>query len=275
MSTMSYEMKKEILRLNHPEKVLAFFPGMNEKCAASIYGIDVEVYREIKAEFSNNAMLAADELLKDMNFVDNIKNLPFQKGDVILGFGDSITDDYQSWFELLKNILEKIHGHGIFRFVNAGWSGDTSLQLIKRFVGASNENPDWIICMVGTNDAIRNKLLPERTNISFEETTKNLDYLKELARETTNAEWIWITPPNVCPEIIDAHPITELLKNTWHTEDIRKIADYMKKGNEPVVDLWEEFGDPVNIELLMDDGLHPSIKGHKVIVRKLIQVLSK
>ena len=273
MNIMSYEELKEILQLNHPEKFLAFFPGMNEKCAADIYGLDFEVYRGIKAEFRNNAKLAADELLQDINFVTCVKKLPFKKGDVILGFGDSITDDYQSWFEILKYILQQVYGIDTFKFVNAGFSGDTSLQLIKRFVGVVSEKPDWIICMVGTNDAIRNKMLPDRTNISFEETTKNLDYLRKLAKEKTNAEWIWITPPNVNSETIDASPITELLQNTWNKEDIRIIAEYMKSRREPVIDLWEVFGDPVNDELLLNDGLHPSIKGHKLIVSQLVYEL--
>ena len=265
---------KEILKLNHPEKFLAFFPGMNENTAAAIYGINVEAYRAIKAEFTNNAKLAADELLQDINFVKRVEKLPFKKGDVVLGFGDSITDDYQSWFEILSFVLEKVFGQNAFKLVNAGWSGDTSLQLIKRFLGVANENPDWIICMIGTNDAIRNKLLPERTSISFEETAGNLDYLTKLAKKKTNAEWIWMTPPNVNPETIDAHPFTEFLQNAWDTEDLRKIAEYMKSRKEPVIDIWEAFGNPVNDELLSSDGLHPSIKGYKEIVRQLVEQLT-
>ena len=274
MSKMSYEEIKEILKLNHPEKCLAFFPGMSENTAAAIYGINVEVYKAIKAEFSNNAKLAADELLQDIKFVKRVEKLPFKKGDVILGFGDSITDDYQSWFEILTFVLEKVFGQNAFKLVNAGWSGDTSLQLIKRFLGVANENPDWIFCMIGTNDAIRNKLLPERTSISFEETVRNLDYLTKLAVKKTNAEWVWMTPPNVNPKTIDAHPFTEFLQNAWNTEDLRKIAGYMKSRKEPVIDIWEAFGNPANDELLSSDGLHPSIEGYKEIVRQLVEQLT-
>jgi acyl-CoA thioesterase I len=273
MIKMALEEIKEIMQLNHPEKFLAFFLGMSEQTAADIYGIDIEIYIEIKREFQNNAKEAADVLLKDSKFVEQIKKLPFKKGQTILGFGDSITDDYQSWFEILTHLVDKVFGEKYFNMVNAGISGDTSLMLIKRFVGVVNEKPDWIICMVGTNDSIRNKLLPTRTNITFEETKKNLDYLVKLSQKKINSEWIWITPPNINVEKIDAHPITELLQNTWNKEDVRSIAEYMKSRNEKTVDLWKVFGDPVNDEYLMYDGLHPSLEGHKAIVKELVKSL--
>ena len=270
---MTLDEVKELMQLNHPEKFLAFFPGMSEKVAADIYGIEFDVYKQIKNEFKNNAKNAADDLLKDILFVEQIKNLPFKKGDTILGLGDSITDDFQSWFEILTNVLEKVFGKDCFKMVNAGISGDTSLAMIKRFVGVVNEKPDWIICMIGTNDSIRNKLLPTRTTISFEETKKNLDYLVELNNEKVDAKWIWMTPPNVNVEKIDSHPITELLQVTWNKEDVRNIAEYMKDRKEATVDLWEVFGDPVNDDYLMYDGLHPSLEGHKAIVKELIKNL--
>ena len=273
MVEMSLDEIKEIMQLNHPEKFLAFFPGMSEQTAADIYGIDVDVYKQIKNEFKENANNTADALLKDSLFVKQIKKLPFKKGDTILGLGDSITDDYQSWFEILTFLLDKIFGKNYFKMVNAGISGDTSLMIIKRFVGVVNERPDWIICMVGTNDSIRNKLLPTRTTISFEETKNNLDYLVKLNKKNIEARWVWLTPPNINVEKIDAHPITELLQNTWNKEDVRVIAEYMKTRKEPVVDLWNVFGDPVNDDYLMCDGLHPSLKGHEIILKELVKQL--
>ena len=268
---MTLDEIKEIMQLNHPEKFLAFFPGMSEQVAADIYGIDIDIYRQMKNEFQNNAENAADELLKDPLFVEQIKNLPFKKGQTVLGFGDSITDDYQSWFEILTRLVDKVFGEKYLNMINAGISGDTSLQLVKRFIGVVNEKPDWIFCMIGTNDSIRNKLLPTRTNISFDESKKNLEYLTELNNEKIGANWVWLTPPNINVEKIDAHPITELLQVTWNKQDVRNIAEYMKTGKEKSIDMWKVFGDPVNNDLLMEDGLHPSLTGHKAIVKEVVK----
>ena len=54
--------------------------------------------------------LLPEELLIDKKFVEDVRRLPFLKGQKIVGYGDSITDDYQSWFEILSVILDRVHG---------------------------------------------------------------------------------------------------------------------------------------------------------------------
>jgi lysophospholipase L1-like esterase len=44
---------------------------------------------------------------------------------------------------------------------------------------------------------------------------------------------------------------------------------------DPVVDLQDAFGTPPPPELLLPDGLHPSLAGQKTIVRALVETLSK
>ena len=115
--------------------------------------------------------------------------------------------------------------------------------------------------MIGTNDSIRSMLFPSRTNITFEETAKNFDYLVELGKQKTEAEWIWITPSNVNTEKIASGRFTEILQNCWKKEDLQLIGKEMKKRSETAVDTWELFGNPLNDDFLLEDGLHPSIEG--------------
>ena len=48
----------------------------------------------------------------------------------------------------------------------------------------------------------------------------------------------------------------------------------MRQLPDPVVDLQKIFGCPANPDLLLSEGIHPSLAGHKAIVTALIEQLT-
>src|SRR5215210_39926 len=168
---------EEAMQYHHPEKTLASLPGGQEidnEILASFFGTDAQTYREIKDTFAERTRRCAYELLQDARFAPLVDRLPFEAGTTVVGLGDSITDDYQSWLEILRHLLAERRPESGIYLVNAGISGDTSSGLLGRLLDILEGNPAWIITLIGTNDVpfIRDPLT--KSLVSPEETGKNL-----------------------------------------------------------------------------------------------------
>jgi acyl-CoA thioesterase I len=279
MAEWNNEQLQFMLQFVHHEKTLAGMPGIEDPeqqsiLLAQIFGLSPEYYRAHKQSFADLAWQAARELLNDPMFRQRFDRLPFSSSEKIIGLGDSITDDYQSWIEILRCLFVQGCPEKELTVVNAGVSGDTTAQVIARFLGVVNENPDWIICMIGTNDARRHGLDPVKTLVSLDETVRNLAALHHFASAQTQAKWVWMTPASVIEEQIPLHWHLGQFQLSWKNEDLAAIADAIRQRPEPVVDLQAIFGTPPDPALLLLDGLHPSIEGQKHIVRALVEKLS-
>lgn len=261
------------LQFFHPEKIsiLASMPGMNEEVVAKIYGIDMVWYQNLKNNFQQNAQRAAQELLTNPTFATQVDQLPFAPGTIIVGLGDSITDDCQSWLEILRHLLAQRRPQDKIQVINAGVSGDTTDQMITRFFEITLQQPDWIICFAGTNDARRHGQSPTKVLVSLEETAKNLQMLRHFANSETTAKWMWITPASVIEEQIVKHWFLGQLEVMWLNKDLQAIAELINQQPEPVVNLQPIFGMPANPDLLLPDGLHPSLAGQKAIVKAVVE----
>ena len=127
-----------IIQFQHPEKMLMKLPTQPEITDAMIapfFGLDPDVYVEIRADFTERARSSARELLENFDFRERVDRLPFETETTIVGLGDSITDDLQSWFEILRYLVEERRPQDNIRFINAGISGDTTPQIITWFLG--------------------------------------------------------------------------------------------------------------------------------------------
>jgi len=191
-----------------------------------------------------------------------------------VGLGDSITDDNQSWLEILRHLLAIRRGRDRIEVVNAGVSGDTTSQIISRFLDVVLSAPDWILCLCGTNDARRHGESPTKTLVSAAETERNFAALRHFAATQTSARWVWITPPPVIADKIAAHWFLGPLQVRWRNADLAAVATAARRQGDPVVDLHAAFGDPPDPDLLLPDGLHPSLAGQKVIAKALVEKLS-
>ena len=274
MSNLTREQLSYLIQFFHPDKILARLPGMSETTVALTYAIDVELLREIKAQFADRARKAAAQLLADAAFAERIDRLPFQSGHKIVGLGDSITDDYQSWFEILRHALRLRRPDDDINLINAGISGDTSAQIVSRFLAVVAEKPDWIICMMGTNDARLQGEKPTKVLLSPEETEKNCALLRNFAATQTNARWLWMTPATVDDALIRRHWFLAPLQVNYRNQDLDAVAEIIKRQSDPVVDLQRVFGHPPVTDFLLDDGLHPSLEGQMAILRALVARLS-
>lgn len=270
MSNYTSEQQAYIIQFQHPEKMLAGLPGFNEPMAAELFGLQMTQYQEIVTTFSERAHQAARELLNEEGFQKAFFRLPLAPGDTIVGLGDSITDDYQSWVEILRHCLSLTRPEAACSVVNAGYSGDTTTQVIARFWDVIHVSPQWIICLIGTNDARLHGLKPEKTLVSLAETAKNLQALRSFARTQTNARWLWMTPPPVIEEQIAQDWFLSPFQMMWRNQDLDALRALILEQPDPVVNLQPVFGFPANPQYLLSDGLHPSIEGQKAMLRSLV-----
>lgn len=276
MSEQPYALEElsYIIQFQHPEKTLAGMPGMNDALVAMLHNIDLVTYQTIKMHFAGNARNAAMDLLSDHAFAAQVDRLPFVAGEIIVGLGDSITDDYQSWLEILRHLLALRRPQDNLTVINAGISGDTTANLISRFLDVVHAKPDWIFCFVGTNDARLHGESPTKTLLSLSETAANLHMLRHYAAKQTQAEWVWLTPATVIEDWISVDWFLGPLQLGWRNSDMAAIAELMRDLPDPVVDLQAVFGTPANPDYLLPDGLHPSLAGQKAIVTALVERLA-
>jgi lysophospholipase L1-like esterase len=272
---MQNPMIENWVQFMHIEKLYGYLPGMDEALMARLFGLDLEGYREVKGRFDANTRKAARELLEDPAFAEHVDRLPFRAGDTVIGIGDSLTDDLQSWLEIVRHLLEERRPRDEIRIVNAGLSAHTTAMVLRRFVpNVVAREPDWIVCLLGGGDATRVGPEPNKTQVSLEETAKNLEAMRRIAQTQTEANWVWITPPTFDEERAAAYPPFRMGQSHWRNEDVLAIGDFIRKQKEPVVDLQAVFGTPADPELQGPDGVHPSLAGQKAIARVFVETLT-
>lgn len=277
MGSLSRAEIEAAVRYHHPEKTLATLPTrpeISDDMIAPFFGTDVETYKEIKTAFAERARRCARELLRDRSFADLVERLPFEPGTTVAGIGDSITDDLLSWFEILRHLFAESRPESEVRFVNAGISGDTTSRLLSRVLYVLEEEPAWILILIGTNDVPFVREPPTKTLVSREETAGNLRALRDLTKSKSDVRLVWMTPPPVNEDRTASVPAGQ---PAWRNEDLKKVARLVCEvaGKDPVVDLGKAFGDPANLELLLPDGLHPSLTGQKTIAAALVERLAR
>ncbi len=268
-------MIEKLVQFTHLEKLYGYLPGMDEATVARLFGLDEAAYREIKDRFDANARGAARELLEDPSFAERVDRLPFGAGETVLGVGDSFTDDLQSWLEILRHLLQERRPQDEMNIVNVGLSAHTTAMVLRRFVpNVVAQKPDWIICLLGGNDATRIGPVPNKPQVSVEETAENLEAMRRIAQTQTGANWVWITPPTYDEERASSFPPFQMGQSAFRNEDVVAIGDYIRKQPETVVDVQEVFGIPVNSELQGPDGVHPSLAGQKAIAKAFVERLT-
>ncbi|MEW6752242.1 MAG: isochorismatase family protein [Candidatus Latescibacterota bacterium] len=269
------EQLDRLVQFCHPEKAFSGLPGVDGADFSRLFGLDADTYCNRRQAFAGLARQAAEGMLADADLAARVDRLPFVPGATVVGLGDSITDDLQSWLEILRHLLHLRRPGDRIRVINAGISGDTTAQIISRFLAVVLEEPDWVVCMAGTNDARRHGRNPSKILVSIEETDRNLAMLRHFAATQTTARWLWITPGTVIPHRIAAHWLLGQGQLMWSNDDLAAIADLLRRRSEPTVDLQPLFGNPADPSLLLDDGLHPSLAGQEAIARAVVEKLTE
>ena len=273
---MKEQMIHELVRFTHLEKTYGYLPGMGNATAAALFGLDETAYQDTKNRFDENARAAARGLLEVDRLAGRVDRLPFRAGDVVLGIGDSFTDDLQSWLEILRHLLGLRRPQDGISVVNQGVSAQTTAMALRRFVQTvAARQPDWVICFLGGNDVTRVGPEPNKAQVGLQETIENLEAMQRMATALTDARWVWITPPTFDEERAAAYPPFQMGQSQWHNADVLAIAEFIREQEAPVVDLQAVFGLPADPELQGPDGVHPSLAGQRTIARAFVERLSR
>lgn len=259
------------VQFTHLEKLYGYLPGM-AAAQPAIFGLDPESYTKIIEGFAAAARGAAEELLADDEFAAAVDALPFRAGQTVYAVGDSLTDDSQSWAEILRFLLELRKPD--VTVINGGLSAHTTAMVQRRWPATlTAAKPDWVLCLLGGNDVTRVGPDAAKTQVSLAESMINLAELRRIAELKGVAEWVWLTPVPVVPDRVATNPGFRFGESTWDNADLVAFAEAMHDLPGPLVDLTEVFGVPGDPDLQGPDGVHVSLAGHQAIVRALITTL--
>lgn len=274
MPELSQDQFEFILQFIHAEKILGMLPVVNDTTVAALFGITAAEYRAVRDKISDRARTAARELLSEPKFAAKIDSLPIHAEYTVVGVGDSFTDDDQSWLEILRFVLQSRFSQCKLNIVNSGVSTQTSTHIVARFQEVIALQPDLVVFFFGTNDAQRIDACPDKTLVGIEESNDNFELLNKLVRSETAADVIWFTPTGILEGRIAKHWMLGNTGSSWLSTDVERVAERIRAIPETVVDLTRVFGEPPRGDLLLEDGLHPSLSGHKLIVKELVDVLA-
>ena len=275
----SLDLIQHALRYVHPEKLYSYFglpvPANVSGVAARAFGVSVLLYLPARNQVEHQARETAHRMLEEKSIADQVDRLPFRPGDLVLAVGDSITDDLLSWFHLIQNLVKERRRQEKIRFMNTAFSGDTTAHLLSRFLPVIQAGPQWIFCLAGTNDARRHGEQAFKTDVSLDETVKNLTAMQQYALSQLDTRWIWITPNPIDEARAARDEYFQAGGLTWRSSDLDAVAEAVRCQFEPVIDLYPVFGCPPAADLLEDDGLHPSPAGQEKIARAVLDFFSQ
>ncbi len=264
----------KLVQTQHPEKILAFTRNLENNILAGIYGMEVDTYLLIKNQLTQQAKEAAEQLLQSPDFAAQVDRLPFKRDEIVVGVGESTTDDLLSWFEILRYLLELQRPQDRIHLINEGISNNTTTQVLSRFSGIVTKKPDWVLCMIGANDTMRIGQNSAKPLVSLEETAKNLNEIRRIATTISESNWVWITPPTFDEERIAAFKHFQTGQLSWKNKDILAVGDLIREMSEPVIDTQAGFGLPAQAKYMGIDGVHPTIEGHKAIICWVVESLT-
>ncbi|MGL1887528.1 MAG: arylesterase [Reichenbachiella sp.] len=190
--------------------------------------------------------------------VEETEGLPKKDAKTILFFGNSITAGYQldmseAFPALLQERLDSLKLD--YTTVNAGLSGETTASGNSRVEWVLKNPVDIFVLELGANDGLR--------GISTVETEKNLqliiDKVKGLYPECQIVLAGMMIPPNMGQD---------------YTTKFQEIYPRLAATNGiPLIPflLANVAGIP---ELNLDDGIHPTAEGHKILAENVWSVLS-
>lgn len=190
--------------------------------------------------------------------VETRKETKVALGDkVILFFGNSLTAGYgldteEAFPALIQNRLDSL---GLdYTAVNSGLSGETTSAGLNRLDWVLEQNVDIFVLELGANDGLR--------GIPLKETRENLQRIIDLVRDKNPETEIVLAGMQIPPNMGEAY-----------TSEFRKIfPDLAEKNNVSLIPFLLDgvAGKP---SLNLEDGIHPTAEGHKIVMENVWDVL--
>lgn len=271
---MSNDQIRWLLKVLQPARTLASLPGgaaLSEDVHAALLGLPVEVYASERDRMKAEARDAAHALLADPAVAARVDRLPLRGGARVVAFGDSLTSDPQSWAVILGEMLAvRRPADGISVTVSAV-GGDTTTHGLVRFGEVVGLQPDWVLFLIGTNDARTQGPHPSKTLVHAEETARNVAELRQRVARETEARAVWITPPAVDEAKVAGHWGLARFGVRFRNEDLARVAAIVRGVDGPVIDAFSELGTPPGADLLMGDGLHLAVAGQQRLALAVLE----
>jgi acyl-CoA thioesterase-1 len=263
---MITDPRRRLVRFQQPDKTLPYLGPLDDTRIAALFGLDTPEYLGLLSEFENQVREVAEALVAEPRFTDAVLRLPFEPGQHVVAIGESTTADRLSWFEILRQLLAMARPDDRIRLTNLAVSGCTTTQALAQLPALSFHRPDWVLCMLGTNDAQRFTSGP--TMVSLTETERNLVALRERAAPSG---WVWLLPPTVDEARVGRYPHFQRAGIGWANKDLDAIADFLRFRRDLAVDA--EL-DTSQADLWLDDGIHLSVTGQRNVAVALVETMA-
>jgi acyl-CoA thioesterase-1 len=180
------------------------------------------------------------------------QEIPEEKGRrVIMFFGNSLTAGYgidpeQAFPAIIQDYLDSL-GYD-YQVVNAGLSGETTASGANRIEWVLRTIPDIFVLELGANDGLR--------GLALSETPKNLQKIIDQVKSANPSVKIIITGMEVPPNL-----------GQDYTRQFREIFPRLARKNEAILVPFLLEGVAGESNLNLEDGIHPTPEGHKIVAR--------
>jgi len=271
---MSNQQISWLLKVIQPERTLASLPGgdgLSQETHAALLGLPSEGYTTEITRMKTEAREAASELLADPAVASMVDRLPLQKGATVVAFGDSLTSDPQSWAVILSEVLAARRAADGISLAISAVGGDTTTHGLVRVGEVVGRQPDWILFLIGTNDARTQGPHPTKTLVHHDETERNIAELRQRVSHETKARLVWITPPAVNEEQVAGHWGLARFGVRFRNENLARVAKIVRDIDGAAIDVFSALGTPPPADLLMGDGLHFTVAGQKRLALEVIK----
>jgi lysophospholipase L1-like esterase len=271
---MSNEQMRWLLKVIQPERTVASLPGgagLSPEAHAALLGLPSEGYTTELGRMKAEARDAAGELLADPAIASMVDRLPLRKGATVVAFGDSLTSEPQSWAVILSELLAARRATDGISVAISAVGGDTTTHGLVRIGEVVSRQPDWILFLIGTNDARTQGPHPTKTLVHHEETARNIAELRERVSRETKARAVWVTPPAVNEEQVAGHGGLAHFGVRFRNEDLARVAKIIRDVDGPVIDVFSALGTPPPADLLVGDGLHFTLAGQKRLALEVLK----
>lgn len=206
----------------------------------------------------------------------------FKKYDKIVFAGDSVTDMDavkpigegvsdnlgKGYVRVIDSMLSAWYPELNIRVVNAGFSGNSSRDLLKRFdTDVVDLNPDWVSICIGINDVWRQFDLPYITewHVSVEEYEKNVEEM--ILRIKDKVKGVFIMSPYII------EPLREDAMRKRMDEYVAVCEKLSKKYGCEYIDLqllFENYCKVQHSSYIAWDRIHPNQKGATLIAKTFL-----
>ena len=235
-------------------------PGYNHFFSKPIFNIMVILFVTTVFVFSSckNEKTQKKETATEMVVKEEDSAVKEDK-KVVMFYGNSLTAGYrleesESFPSLIEDIIDSLNLN--YSVVNAGLSGDTSYDGLKRLDWVLNTKVDVFILELGANDMLR--------GLPLKNTRQNLSNIVDKVKTKYPEAKIGICAMMGAPNM-GADYVTEF-------EKIYK--DIANNGNATLIPFFLD-GVAGNPDLLLQDGKHPNAEGQKVAAKNIWNSLQK